>query len=150
MTSTYETWRQAWWLLSPRERRRALRVLAVIILTALFSAVTVISIVPFLTVLADPAQIHERQAFARLYEMLGFTSDYGFLVALGLGSLVVIVLTNALQMLKVYAITSFGMTQAHLNSYRLLGRYLRQPYEFFLDSHTGDMNKTVLSEAGRS
>jgi ABC-type multidrug transport system fused ATPase/permease subunit len=149
MNSTYATWRQAWQLLAPDERRKAMRVLLVIVVAALFSAVTVVSILPFLTVLADPGKIHQTRAFARLYEMFGFTSDYGFLIALGIGSLAVIVLANAVQMLKVYAIISFGMIQAHLNSYRLLGRYLCQPYEFFLDSHTGDMSKSVLSESGQ-
>ena len=149
MTSTFDTWRQAWWLLKPRERRSAMRVLAVIIVAALFSAVTVVSILPFLTVLADPAQIHETRVFARVYEMFGFTSDYSFLAAMGVGSLVVIVLGNALQMIKVYMISSFSFVQSYRFSHRLLNRYLRQPYEFFLDSHTGDMNKGILSEAAQ-
>ena len=149
MTSTSDTWRQAWRLLTSQERRRAPRVFVVIVVTALFSAVTVVSILPFLTVLADPAKIRETRAFTRLYEMFGFTSDYGFLMALGLGSLVVIVATNALQMLRLYAISSFSFTQSCRFSHRLLGRYLSQPYEFFLDSHTGDTNKGLLSEAAQ-
>lgn len=149
MRETYGTWRRAWLLLTPLERRKALRVLAVIIVASLSSAVTVVSILPFLTVLADPSQI-QQVAFLRFtYEALGFTSDYSFLIAVGVGSLVVIILTNALQVLKVYAITSFSFTQSYLFSHRLLGRYLRQPYEFFLDSHTGDMNKGILSEAAQ-
>ncbi|MBK1634203.1 hypothetical protein CKO19_00440 [Rhodovulum adriaticum] len=109
----------------------------------------VVSILPFLAVLSDPTRIHRNATFNRLYEMFGFTSDFGFLVGLGLSSLGVILLSNALQMLKVYVITDFSYRQVHLVSYRLLGNYLRQPYEFFLNTHTSDMNKSVLSESNQ-
>jgi ABC-type multidrug transport system fused ATPase/permease subunit len=39
--------------------------------------------------------------------------------------------------------------QAHSISRRLLAAYLRQPYEFFLDHHSGDMAKEILVEANQ-
>ena len=140
--------KDAWRLLTADERRSALRVLVVILVAALSSAASIVSIVPFLTVLADAEKIQTAPFLRRIYDTFGFTSDYSFLIAVGLGSFAVIVLTNALQILKIYMITNFSMNQSHLLSCRLLGGYLRQPFEFFLNSHTGNLNKAVLSEAG--
>jgi len=77
---------RVWALLAPRERRNALKVLGVMIVGAFASAAMVGSVFPFLSVLANPALIRENAALAGIFESGGFTSDYRFLVALGLAA----------------------------------------------------------------
>jgi len=138
---------EAWHLLEPRERRTALVVLAIALLAALSSVVMVGSIMPFLTVLADPERIRAVPQLAWAYGTFGFTSDRAFLVALGLGSLMVIVLAMAVQVLRVYAVARFSLMRVHSLSCRLIASYLGQPYEYFLDHHSGEMGTRVLAEA---
>jgi ABC-type multidrug transport system fused ATPase/permease subunit len=142
-----KTLRMAWALLDARERRRAWLVLAVVILSALSAAFMVGSVLPFLTVLAQPERIREVPALAWAYEMGGFESDYWFLVALGVASALVILTASLLQILRVWVLTRFAMMRMHSISHRLLSRYLRQPYEFFLDRHSGTMGTKILAEA---
>lgn len=139
--------RQAWQLLDARERRTALVVLAIAVLAALSSVVMVGSIMPFLTVLADPERIRAIPQLSWAYDAFGFTSDRAFLAALGLGSLTVIVLAMAVQVLRVYAVTRFAVMRVHSLSCRLMASYLGQPYEYFLDHHSGEMGTRVLAEA---
>jgi ABC-type multidrug transport system fused ATPase/permease subunit len=141
------TWKKAWALLDRRERRNAWFVLATVAVAALSSAVMIGSIMPFLSVLARTERIHQVPALAWAYRVGGFTSDYGFLIGLGLASLGVIVVSNLLQVLRAWAVTRYTSKRIHTLSHRLLATYLRQPYEFFLDHHSGAMSTRILSEA---
>ncbi|MBK5927846.1 hypothetical protein CCR87_10985 [Rhodobaculum claviforme] len=143
-----ETWRKAWSLLNAREKRNALLVLAVAVLAAATSTAMVGAVMPFLAVLSDPGRIATTPALAWLYDRLGFRSAYGFLMMLGVGALAVIIVATAMQMLSTYAVARFAQMRVHSLSHRLMARYLGQPYEFFLDHHSGDMGTRVLAEAG--
>ncbi|MGY6635187.1 MAG: ABC transporter ATP-binding protein [Alkalilacustris sp.] len=140
-------WRKAWSILTPRERRNALLVLGVAILGAASSTLMVGSIMPFLAVLSDPGRIQSTPMLAWAYGTLGFQSTYGFLVGLGIAALAVIFLGMAMQVLKVYVVARFATQRVHSISHRLMARFLGQPYEFFLDRHSGDMGTRVLAEA---
>ena len=141
------SWKKAWSILDARERRNAWITLAVVILGALSSALMVGSILPFLSVLSDPGQIQEVSALAWAYEAFNFKSDYTFLVALGFASIFVIATSSVLQIAKTYVVARFAMMRVHSISHRLFIAYLRQPYYFFLDRHTGEMTTRVLAES---
>ena len=143
------TWKKAWALLGASEKRNSLIVLAMIILSALSSAVMVGSVMPFLSVLADPSLIEAKPALAWAYDALGFTSVYGFLMGLGLASLVVIILTSILQIVKTWAVSRFATMRMHSISLSLLANYLAQPYAFFLNRHSSEMGPRVLDESQR-
>lgn len=138
---------KAWELLDAQERRNALKVLAVAVLSAFASTAMVGSVLPFLSVLSDPAYIHNSPMLSGAYTRLGFVSSHGFLLALGIVVLGVIALALAIQLLKAYAVARYSMMRVHSLSYRLMTRYLGQPYEYFLDHHSGDMGTRVLAEA---
>lgn len=141
--------KKVWSLLDQQERRNAWIVLAVIIVAALSAAFMVGSIVPFLTVLADTSRIQEIDQLRWAYEFGGFESNYAFLVAIGICTLAVILISNMLQLLRAYAITRYTQRRVHALSRKILALYLHQPYEFFLDRHSGEMSTRILSEAGQ-
>ena len=140
-------WKKGWALLDPSEKRQGIVVLMIMILAALFSAGMVGSIMPFLAVLGDPSKIQDVGILNRAYESGGFTSTYSFLIALGGVSLGVIVVASLVQILRSYAVSRFAMMRVHSLSYKFLSLYLRQPYEFFLNHHTGEMGTHILSES---
>jgi ABC-type bacteriocin/lantibiotic exporter with double-glycine peptidase domain len=143
------TWKKAWALLNAHERRSALILLGVIIISALSSAVMVGSVMPFLAVMADPSRIKSTTSLAWAYEFLGFTSDYGFLVGLGLASFAVIFVSGFAQIAKTWAVAHFTTMRTHTISHRLLANYLAQPYAFFLNRHSGEMAPRVLAESSQ-
>lgn len=141
------TLRKAWALLDNRERRKAILVLCVINVGALSSAVMVGSVMPFLAVLGDTSRIEQNPLLNWAYDAFGFTSNYTFLIALGLASFLVIVLSSAIQMAKTWAVARFTLMRVHSISYRLLANYLAQPYAFFLNRHSGEMGPRILAES---
>jgi ATP-binding cassette, subfamily B, bacterial PglK len=137
---------KGWSLLAPSEKRQALLVLVVVILSAATSALMIGSVMPFLAALADPEKIRRVAIFDAIYRIGGFRSDYGFLVALGLASLSTIVIANLIQMVRLYLVVEFATMRMHTLSTRLLKIYLRHPYEYFLHKHSGELGTQILSE----
>lgn len=138
--------KKGWSLLDRHERRSAILTILAIILSAASSAAMVGSIMPFLSILADPNRIRDTPLLFWVYEAFGFASDYSFLVATGLASLTVILFANAIHVFRVYLVTKFSTMRMHSFSSRLLQTYLRQPYEYFLDENSGDLSTQILAE----
>ena len=77
---------------------------------------------------------------------LGNRTPGDFLIAQGLGAFVLIIVSAAYRTLTQYPMNRHIEMRRHSIGSRLLEIYLRQPYAFFLGSHSGDMSKTILSE----
>jgi ABC-type multidrug transport system fused ATPase/permease subunit len=146
----FSSFRKAWELFDARERRNALIVLGIMIVSAFATAGMVGSILPFLSVLSDPALISENRILAWAYERGGFSTDFDFLVALGVCSIIVIIGSSIVLLINTWVVTRFTQMRMHRISSRLLEYYLAQPYEFFLSRHSGDMSTNILSEAERA
>lgn len=142
-----DTWKKAWALLNCEEKRKVPLVLLVVLIAALSSAGMVGAIVPFLSVLGDPSKIQGEPALNWAYNRFGFTSTYSYLVALGCGSLGIIGFASLVQILRVYILSRFSIAIMHTLAYRLLEIYLRQPYAFFVESHSSELGTQILSES---
>lgn len=142
-----ETSRKAWAILLPSERRQAKLLAVILLVAAAATALMVSSILPFLVVLGDAKSIRTNPFLSRIYDLFGFSSVYGFVLALGLGALCIIILASIMQIARAYGIAVFSAARVESISNRLLEGYLRQPYEFFLNHHSGDLGNKILTEA---
>lgn len=133
-------------LLTPKEKRRGAVVMVMVIIMACLETAGVASVMPFLSVLGNPEVVQTNPVLATVYETFGFQNVDRFLLALGIAAFVLIVFSAAFRTLTYYAMNRFIEMRRHSISKRLLETYLRQPYEFFLDRHSGDMAKSILSE----
>jgi ABC-type multidrug transport system fused ATPase/permease subunit len=141
-----ETWRKALALLSRKEKRRGGLVLGMIIVMAVLETAGVASVMPFLSVLGNPEVVKTNPVLSFTYEALGFTSVDTFILALGTSAFGLILFSAFFRSLTHYAMNRFIQMRRHSIGKRLLETYLRQPYAFFLDRHSGDMAKNILSE----
>ena len=141
-----DTTRKIWDLLTPRERRTGLLVLALVLAMALVETAGVASVMPFLAVLGDPEVIRTNEHLAAMHRALGFPDPRTFLTTLGIASFSIVVFGSAVKLLTMYALHRWANMRRHSVSQRLLASYLRQPYEFFLNRNTADLSKTILSE----
>jgi ATP-binding cassette, subfamily B, bacterial PglK len=135
-------------LLDRHERRRCLLVLLLILVMGIVEMVGVASILPFLAVLSDPGVIERNNYLRSAYDWFGFDSHKGFLVAMSAGLFGVTLASQATKLVTQYAIIRFSSMRQYTISARLLQGYLAQPYTWFLNHHSADLAKTVLSEAG--
>lgn len=140
------TYQKALALLTPHEKRRGALVLVLVVIMALLETAGMASILPFLAVLGNPELVETNPMLAYLYNTLGFQDVQRFLLALGVTAFAVVILAAGCRILTTYAMNRFVQMRGHSLAERLLQTYLRQPYTFFLDRHSGDLAKGVLSE----
>lgn len=136
-------------LLSPRERRQASLLLIVIVAMAVFDIIGMASVMPFLSVIANPAMIEQNRYLHETYRLLNLRSREEFLYALGFASFALLVVSAVVRIVGQYLVNRFTQMRTHSIGVRLLETYLRQPYTFFLNRHTGDMAKGLLGEVNQ-
>lgn len=135
------------WSLFDRRERWQLGVLSVAqIFRAFVELAGVASIMPFMSVVADPEIVHTNPYLAAMYTRLGFESAHAFLVALGVAVIIMLTLSNGTSALAHYGMVRFSWGMHHRLSVRLLSGYLAQPYSFFTSKNSASLNKTLLNE----
>lgn len=141
------TLRKTWALLAAAERRKAIPMLALIVLMALAETVGVVSVIPFLSVIARPEAVQEQPWLAAIHDFSGLDDMRSFTVVLGLASVVVVILSSAFKTVTLHLVNRYVYMLRHSLSTRLLSCYLHQPYEFFLERNPAELSKNVLTEA---
>ena len=136
-------------LLDRRERLMALGLLALTIVNAAVQTLGIASVMPFLSVLADPETIHRNEWLSAAFTLLGFEETRGFLFFLGVVAFALIVLGNAVQAATQWATTRFVHMRQFSLSWRLMADYLRRPYTFFVTRNSSDLAKTILEETSQ-
>jgi ABC-type multidrug transport system fused ATPase/permease subunit len=144
-----DIWKKAWSILDATEKRGAWKLLGFVIVAAFFETIMIGSVLPFLRVLAEPEVVQSSHWLSWAYENLGFGNTHAFIFALGGTSLLMILTSNAVQIVKTYKMTRFLTMCMHSLSMRLLANYLRQPYEYFLNRETAKMGRNILGECGQ-
>jgi ATP-binding cassette, subfamily B, bacterial PglK len=136
-------------LLRPEERKRAWVLVIMILVMALFDMLGVASILPFIAVLANPSMVETNPILAWCYQ---FSANFGvgsvdqFLFLLGLLVFVLLVFSLAFKALTSYSQTRFALMREYSIGKQLVEGYLYQPYSWFLNHHSADLGKTILSE----
>lgn len=140
------TLRQVWSLFTPAEQRKAVWMLLLALCMAVAETAGVISIMPFLSVLARPDIIQENPWLHAIYTRLGFTEQSRFITALGVASIVLVITSSLFKTVTQHLLNRFVHLLRHSISSRLMARYLAQPYEFFLSRNSAELSKSVLAE----
>ena len=138
--------KKVWAIFTPAERRKSVWMLVLVVLMALAETISVLSIMPFLSVLGRPEIVHESTFLQLIYEAGGFTNTRSFIFALGVGSILSVVGSSAFKTLTLHALNRFVHFLRSSISVRLLSRYVQQPYEFFLTHNPSILGKNVLAE----
>ncbi len=135
-------------LLDARERRNAVLLFGLMLIMALLEVVGVASVMPFIAVLAKPEVVHTNSYLNAVYQSLGFTNTNDFLLFLGIVLFILLVGGLAFRALTQWAMARYVQMRNYSLSSRLLRGYLNRPYSFFLNRHSADLGKSVLSEVG--
>jgi len=135
-----------WKILTPLDKRKIGIVSLLVILMAVVESIGVISIMPFLAVLADFEVINQNKLLNKLYQSFDFINVNDFVVYLGFISLFIVILSAVLKITTQYALNRFSSLQRHYFSSRLLNIYLQQDYSFFTQRNSAELSKHILSD----
>ena len=136
-------------LISPKEQKKGLLLLIMILLMALIEVIGVASIVPFMSVLVNPSLIETNFILINLFEFFrgfGVENNQQFLFLLGVMVFIILVGSLIFKAITTYFQIRFNEMVKYNMSKRLVEKYLHQPYEWFLSNNTAELGKTILSE----
>ena len=140
-----------WLLLSPREQKRAILLLIMIIIMTFLDTIGVASILPFMAVLTNPDIVDTNIFLYKFFQSLGFLGVENkdqFLFVLGIFVFLLLVISLSFKALTAYAQVRFVKMREYSIGKRLVKGYLSQPYSWFLNRNSADLGKTILSEVG--
>ena len=137
------------YLLTAKERKKAVLLFIMILLMALLDLMGVASILPFMTVLTNPQIVETNALYNTAFQtagMFGIKTNQEFIFALGFLVFVLLIISLAFKTLTIYVQLRFALMREYSIGKRLIEGYLQQPYSWFLNRHSADLSKTILSE----
>ena len=140
------------YLLSSKERKFALVLLILSLLTALIETIGVASIMPFIAVLSTPSILETNSILNSMYQIsniFGIDTQQSFLFTLGIFVFLFLMMSLILNAFTKYLGLKFIEERHHSISRRLVEGYLNQPYIWFLDRNSALLGTNILSEAAQ-
>ena len=137
------------YLLTSYELRRAMLLLGMILFMAFLDMLGVASIMPFIAVLTNPNLVETNEILNNAYEfssIFGVETNQQFLFVLGIFVFILLIISLAFKALTNYAQVRFARMREYSVGKRLLEGYLHQPYSWFLNRHSAELSKTILSD----
>lgn len=113
---------------------------------ALVDAIGVASIMPFMAIVSNPDILRTNELLNLFYVKIGASNDQHFIIVIGLATLIFLNFTILLRALTQYLLIRFAQMQEYFLGRRLLKYYLNQDYQWFLNQHSSDLTKEILSE----
>ncbi|WP_240627344.1 ABC transporter ATP-binding protein [Acinetobacter sp. SWAC5] len=135
-----------WKILTPLDKKKLGVVSILVIFMTIIESIGVVSIMPFLAVLANPESIQQNFLLKKIYNFFQAQNSNQFIIHLGIISLVIVIFSAFLKILTQYALNRFSSLQRHYFSSRLLKIYLKQNYSFFLQRNSADLTKILLND----
>tara|TARA_A100001015_G_C15044152_1_gene742203 strand:+ start:4049 stop:5839 length:1791 start_codon:yes stop_codon:yes gene_type:complete len=133
-------------LLTPNERKKAYYLFLMILLMGIIDVLGIGSILPFMAVIAQPDIIDKNIYISSLYSFSQANSKQEFYIFFGLIVFSILIFSLLFKSLTTFFQIKFVMMREYSISKRLVEGYLKQPYEWFLEKHSADLGKNVLSE----
>ena len=140
------------YILSYQEKKKLFFLFFLILGTAIFNIIGAASILPFISLLANPKLIETSKYFSILYEFLGtlgVSSINQFFFILGIIVFILLITSLFFQAMSQYFNLRFTLMVEASISKILLEGYLHQPYSWFLNRHSANLIKNILSDSAQ-
>ena len=136
-------------LLNQREKKKAFLLILMILIMAILETAGVVSILPFLTILSNPELIETNKFLNKLFvfsKIFGIQNNKEFFLFLGIVVFFIFTFSLIFKAFTTYVLTRFTRISEYTIGKRLVESYLHQPYSWFLNKHSADLGKNILSE----
>lgn len=127
-------------------RKRLAAVALLVLCQAILQIVGVGAIYPFLALAADPGSVRDSTVAAGLLEWLPPLSDRQLLIWTGIGAVVMLVVSNAMNLISELGRVRYAKSFGRWLAIRLLGDLVDRPYSYFLSRNSGELFKKVISD----
>ena len=137
-------------ILENREKKYFYFISFAFFLVAIVETFGVVLIIPFIEIASNPDIINSNYQLNLIYDFFQFNNLNNFILFLGVSYFLFLMFSQAFKAATMFLQLRFIFRIEASIGKRLLESYLRQTYSWFLDKHSGDMGKGVLSEVGET
>jgi len=146
-----EIFKRLFYFLNNREKKIAILLLFLSLIVSFVELLSIISILPFVTVLTDVDNIENNYFLNLIFKIanivLGIKSHQELTYFLGATLLMFLIFSIIFRAFVFFVQIRFIYMREYSIAKLLVENYLRQPYEWFLNRNSADIGKAVLSEA---
>ena len=136
-------------ILSYHEQKRAFFVTLFILISGLLDVLGVASIIPLVALLTNPDLIESNLLFNKVYKFFDFNNPQSFLFYAGLSYFIFFIISMLIKTFSIYFQLNFSLMCEHTIGKRLLQNYLNKPYIWFVNHHSSDLAKNILSSVNQ-
>jgi ABC-type bacteriocin/lantibiotic exporter with double-glycine peptidase domain len=138
-----------WGILTPKQRRGILMMQIVSTAMAFSTVSGIAAIAPFFAVLGQPELIDHNVLLHWAYAHGGFSSQRGFIVALGVAFIGVMLIANLINVMGSLAMSRMALRIGTELQSTLFGEYLARPYAFHTRANASALFNNILHETAR-
>ena len=143
---TRVTFRKIFSILSEKDKKRAIALTVLIFLMSVVDVLGVASIMPFIAVLSNQDLVYKNEILFTIFQYFNFVNAHDFLLALGAVFFIFLLATFLLKTITTFFQNKFSMMLEFSISRRFFRKFLYQEYSWFLENHSSNLSKTILSE----
>ena len=141
--------KKLFFFLNKNQRQDLNFLILLILITGVIDMIGVASILPFMAVLSNPDLVETNfflNYLFNLYSVFGIENNTQFLRALGFSVFILLIFSLLVKAISIYMQQLFVQMCEYNIGKRLFDGYLNQPYSWFLNRHSTDLSKSILSE----
>ena len=136
-------------LLTPLQRRRFFFLQILVVLMAVIEIIGIASILPFMALVGDMSLIKQETYLAQLYQISGVSSEAEFIYLLGIGVLIMLIISASVSMYTIWKLSMFANVIGVEISSSLYTYYLRQNWLFHTTVSSAQLTKKIATETQR-
>nr|WP_298374335.1 ABC transporter ATP-binding protein [uncultured Halomonas sp.] len=145
----FKTVKELYNLLTPKQRSKLLRLQILVILMSFAEIAGVLSIGPFMAVVADMSVLNGDGFWGNIYTATGFQSHENFLFWMGVLVLLVLMIGNIFSIFTMWNLFIYAQQVGAQIGERLFQHYLFQPWLFHSSGSSATLTKQIAQETSR-
>tara|TARA_X000000950_G_C13890222_1_gene650539 strand:+ start:686 stop:2500 length:1815 start_codon:yes stop_codon:yes gene_type:complete len=136
-------------LLTKKQRQNFYTLQILVVISAIMEIVSIASIIPFMTLVGDMSLLQQNTTIAEVYLYTGITSESKFIFLLGLGVLIVFLISSVVSMFTLWRLFMFANKTGTDIANRLYSHYLKQDWLFHANGSSAQLTKKISTETSR-
>lgn len=136
-------------LLTTEQRKKLLSLQVLVVLMSFAEIAGVVAIGPFMALVGNMSQLQGDGTFAWLYQLSGLSEPRAFLFCLGIGVLIVLILSALISIFTIWRLSMYGARVGGELSSRLYNHYMHQPWLFHASGSSSQLTNQIAQECQR-
>lgn len=145
----YRLLKELFYLLTPKQRKRFIKLQFLVIIMTFAEIAGVASIGPFMAMVGSVDILNGDNLLARIYQQTGLSNPHDFIFVAGLLVITMLAISAIISMFTIWRLALFATKVGAEIADRLFSHYMHQPWLFHASGNSAQLIKNISTESGR-